>query len=865
MCIGGGCTGNCVCPDGAEDCTAFTLKDGAPLIESEPAARLTNVSLTCGSGDTYAFGSDEPTTERAICTKIETTDDGIELPLHGSLIVAYATHPLEVFNTAVGGFPVDLNEDSPLCPGTGGVLCPGETRLNTAAAPLIAFGGDESAMLDYNGDGETDQVLSACESEVRFACADASPTPTPTLDPDRPCGATVLQSDPQKPIDLTGSTAGRDNLAKESECIWQGGPDQTFEYVAPADGLYDIEVEAVGFTPILYVRKESCLPEKDELGCAGDRLGEGRARIGALSLAPGQRIAIVVDSAGAGGEFRLTAKRRQPDLVVVPDGVAANPASANAGSQVGVQLSAQIKNVGDGDAGPFVVDFVLTRDAGGAEMVSIAPLRCPVANGLVAGQSTTCISPNAFSPPLIAEAEYFIAAHVDSNGEVNEADESNNAGSTPFSLGPPPGVILEPQVFRAGDGTVYHLVQAVPVLGSTPEGSFRITTLAASLATVATCETKGAALGSPLRAAVGTGAPLPLDQIQRTGILRVNSTGAAGFEDGNGGRLILGAGLGKIQICAQADLCGGAVAALVPISDARGGPPAACIASSASGPYCPDTTALQTIAFGVAQSGGECTAVSPSQLGIESQLCASAVTVPGLALQPGEAVVFISHPGREAVELGVGGFGVARGGVGSCGAGQITGTETWQKRQERAPVLSFVQAQRQTQANDPAISPDGRHVYVVGDGLLTTFARSTGGRLAPVDVERDGVDPVSGLRGVGIDSGIRGFSAVTLSPDGRNVYVASPGDDAVAAFARDTATGTLNFVHVQRDGVGGVAWLRRPSHVTVTPDGRHVYVASYDTETVSAFARDLGTGALSFVEVEGDGVDTWTGLAYRCR
>ena len=47
-----------------------------------------------------------------------------------------------------------------------------------------------------------------------------------------------------------------------------------------------------------------------------------------------------------------------------------------------------------------------------------------------------------------------------------------------------------------------------------------------------------------------------------------------------------------------------------------------------------------------------------------------------------------------------------------------------------------------------------------------------------------------------------GASGVTVSPDGKYVYAIGASDDAVAVFSRDSATGKLTFVEVQKDGVG---------------------------------------------------------------
>src|SRR5258705_97307 len=55
----------------------------------------------------------------------------------------------------------------------------------------------------------------------------------------------------------------------------------------------------------------------------------------------------------------------------------------------------------------------------------------------------------------------------------------------------------------------------------------------------------------------------------------------------------------------------------------------------------------------------------------------------------------------------------------------------------------------------------------------------------------------------GVD-GIAGAAALALGGDDAQLYVAGPGDDAVATFGRDATTGQLAFLGLQRDGTAGV-------------------------------------------------------------
>lgn len=104
--------------------------------------------------------------------------------------------------------------------------------------------------------------------------------------------------------------------------------------------------------------------------------------------------------------------------------------------------------------------------------------------------------------------------------------------------------------------------------------------------------------------------------------------------------------------------------------------------------------------------------------------------------------------------------------------------------------------------------------------------------------------------------GLGGAGAVTVSPDGRNVYGAS--FDALTVFAREPGSGRL------RQLVGPAGCLKTPAldhprdesctavrggffgqgdSLAVSPDGRNLYAAH--SSGVSTFARDPATGALT--------------------
>jgi 6-phosphogluconolactonase (cycloisomerase 2 family) len=173
-------------------------------------------------------------------------------------------------------------------------------------------------------------------------------------------------------------------------------------------------------------------------------------------------------------------------------------------------------------------------------------------------------------------------------------------------------------------------------------------------------------------------------------------------------------------------------------------------------------------------------------------------------------------------------------------------------------ALQFVEARYGGPVLDGAYgltaSPDGNHLYAAGyyDGIIAVYRRDSGtGRLTLTQIQRDGVDGVDGLDCV---------MDVAVSPDGRHLYTVGDWDDGLAVFSRDSATGALTFVEVQKEGTSGVAGLDGAVAVEVSPDNRHVYVAGSLEDRVVVFSRDSTTGALTFVAVYTDAVGGVEGI-----
>ena len=158
-----------------------------------------------------------------------------------------------------------------------------------------------------------------------------------------------------------------------------------------------------------------------------------------------------------------------------------------------------------------------------------------------------------------------------------------------------------------------------------------------------------------------------------------------------------------------------------------------------------------------------------------------------------------------------------------------------------------------------AISGDGRHVFAASsaDGAIAVFERDaeSGGlsfRQAlqtntPRNRELDGVPSPAAIAGATQVEGLSGAAGITVSDDGLFVYVASSNDHAIISFLRDTNSGELTMLETIRDTAPGVDGLDGPRALSLSPDGRRLFVASANSGA-TAFRRDPSTGLLTFAE-----------------
>lgn len=151
-------------------------------------------------------------------------------------------------------------------------------------------------------------------------------------------------------------------------------------------------------------------------------------------------------------------------------------------------------------------------------------------------------------------------------------------------------------------------------------------------------------------------------------------------------------------------------------------------------------------------------------------------------------------------------------------------------------------------------SANGLFVYVTStaDNAITLFSRNViTGALTQVAVYKDGVD--------GVD-GIQSASSAKRSPDGKHLYVTGQGEHSVAVFSIDSTTGELTYLDKMTNGVGVVDKLAGARSLAVSPDGRYVLASAITDSSVNVFVRNATTGLLTLDSVVTNNVNSVTGL-----
>lgn len=152
---------------------------------------------------------------------------------------------------------------------------------------------------------------------------------------------------------------------------------------------------------------------------------------------------------------------------------------------------------------------------------------------------------------------------------------------------------------------------------------------------------------------------------------------------------------------------------------------------------------------------------------------------------------------------------------------------------DRAPAAPAVATRPGTGPRHLAFDATGRFLYAVGELDLTATAY----RFDPASGALTALQTVPLVEGA--PGGERTAADVHLAPSGRFLYASVRGDDVLAVFAVDPASGALTFV--ERVPTGG-HW---PRNFGLDPSGRFLFAANQRSNTLVGFRVDQTTGRLT--------------------
>jgi WD40 repeat protein len=153
-----------------------------------------------------------------------------------------------------------------------------------------------------------------------------------------------------------------------------------------------------------------------------------------------------------------------------------------------------------------------------------------------------------------------------------------------------------------------------------------------------------------------------------------------------------------------------------------------------------------------------------------------------------------------------------------------------------------------------AITLDGKSVYAVSQNsnAVVRLKRNTTTGALTQPAGTAGCISETGAGPCANGHALSGASSVTVSNDGKSVYVTSL--DGVVRLKRDTTTGGISQPAgaagcISETGAGpcanGHALASGADAVRVSPNGNSVYVASFPNNAVIGFSRDTATGAIT--------------------
>jgi DNA-binding beta-propeller fold protein YncE len=184
---------------------------------------------------------------------------------------------------------------------------------------------------------------------------------------------------------------------------------------------------------------------------------------------------------------------------------------------------------------------------------------------------------------------------------------------------------------------------------------------------------------------------------------------------------------------------------------------------------------------------------------------------------------------------------------------------------------TLVSPEAMNETYEAQVSPDGKDVYSVAVfGALVEYSRnSANGALTPIGCVTSASEPCASKEATTKAPGMANPVAIALSPDGQSAYVVTKGGNAVVEFSRNEETGLLSEIGCVEEAGAECAMheakgIGNPYDVTVSPDGKDVYVTSFGKEAVAEFSRDPATGLLTQLASPDNCISTLTTAETGC-
>jgi 6-phosphogluconolactonase (cycloisomerase 2 family) len=142
-----------------------------------------------------------------------------------------------------------------------------------------------------------------------------------------------------------------------------------------------------------------------------------------------------------------------------------------------------------------------------------------------------------------------------------------------------------------------------------------------------------------------------------------------------------------------------------------------------------------------------------------------------------------------------------------------------------------------TSVTGVAVSPDGEFVYAVafGGDRIVRFARDAATGALGTGVAR--------THNSGIVDGLEGPRGVAMSRDGSRLFVAGEVGNVLAVFQRNRDSGSVRLLQSETDDPRTHNALGGIRAIAVSPDGRNLYAANDEDDTIVSFVPEPGAAA----------------------